>query len=181
LPEHFRQEGVSDDLPEWTIQAILLLDRQAPAGEELPLGRRPAALYVSLFNLSRRGAELGLPGQDNGCAAGEVQLLTDPQGDGKQPCSGHNTRAYCCTPVGMSMTAFCEIPLTTPPTGDAYQAVPFDDIFDPSQVVQGAETFDVEFDPDQGPNTGAQDAGTTTNGMKTDEKENDEGMRLLSE
>jgi hypothetical protein len=31
------------------------------------------------------------------------------------------------------------------PAGDAYEAVPFKDIFDPSQVPQGAETFDVEF------------------------------------
>jgi hypothetical protein len=59
--------------------------------------------------------------------------------------------------------------------------VPFKDLFDPSYVTEGAETFDVEFDPDQGPNTGAQDAGTTTKGMKTDEKENDEGTRFLPE
>jgi hypothetical protein len=172
---------VSDDLPKWTSQAILLLNRQCPTGEKLPLGRHPTALCVHASELSCSDAELDLSGHDNGCAAGEVQLITDPQGDGKQPCSGHNTRAYCCTPVGMSTTDFCDILLITPPTGDAYEAVPFKDLFDPSQVTEGAETFDVEFDPDQGPNTGAQDAGTTTKGMKTDEKENDEGVRFLLE
>ncbi|KAF8961088.1 hypothetical protein BDZ97DRAFT_2077079 [Flammula alnicola] len=68
---------------------------------------------------------------DNACEAGQVQLLTDPQGDTSQPCLGR-TRAYCCDPAGSNF-----IP------------VPFDDVF-PSNVPIGSESFTVDMDQDVG-------------------------------
>ena len=59
-------------------------------------------------------------------------------------------------------------------TGDAYIPVPFEDIF-PSDVTEGGTTFDVEFDPDEGPMQGQEGAGTSSK-IKIDDKENDEAF-----
>ncbi|KAF9480694.1 hypothetical protein BDN70DRAFT_992496 [Pholiota conissans] len=69
---------------------------------------------------------------DNACAVGQVQLLTDPQGDASSSCFGAGTRSYCCDP-----------------TGSDFIPVPFDDIF-PSTVPEGSETFTVDIDTDSG-------------------------------
>ncbi|KAJ7300594.1 hypothetical protein DFH08DRAFT_725187, partial [Mycena albidolilacea] len=75
---------------------------------------------------------------NNACPLGQMLLTTDIQGDADQPCSGSGTRSYCCILGGRITPSVIPAP------------IPFDDIFDPSQVPEGSLTFQEEFDPDEG-------------------------------
>ncbi|KIJ58948.1 glycoside hydrolase family 18 protein [Hydnomerulius pinastri MD-312] len=89
---------------------------------------------------------------DDGCAIGQIAVISDVQGDASQPCSGSGSRTYCCDPIG-----------------SAYVPVPFYDIF-PSNITEGAETFDVEFDPDvtNSPQVASGSNSTTTDNENTE-------------
>ncbi|KAF9480725.1 hypothetical protein BDN70DRAFT_992516 [Pholiota conissans] len=69
---------------------------------------------------------------DSACEVGQVQVLTDPQGDASGSCIGGRSRSYCCDP-----------------SGSDFIPVPFEDIF-PSNVPEGSETFTVDIDTDLG-------------------------------
>jgi hypothetical protein len=53
--------------------------------------------------------------------------------------------------------------------------VPFSNVFDTSIVKQGAETFQVEFDPDQGASQGSNGAGASSD-FPSNNRENDEAF-----
>ena len=51
-------------------------------------------------NIKQADDACRIPGLDNGCAVGQVTLITDVQGDANQPCVGYGMRSYCCDPIG---------------------------------------------------------------------------------
>lgn len=77
---------------------------------------------------------------------------------------------YCCDPSG-AYYRLCDYFTGLQifgGVGDSFSPVPFHDVF-PDDVQQGAETFKVEFDPDEGK---AEDVGSgTSSNMKEDEEE----------